>query len=373
LIVLVAMLASLTGSAAIAQARDEPLPISDVDIQTPRPPVPDRLVRTRGGKIIRVRVPHPQEGIGGDVVVRLTSAPFQAEIYSPAPPSAYPEPRYKGLQPWELAHRCGGSLIAEAWVLTAAHCVNEERLANGYRVRLGTLSILGNSGTTYRIDRIVRHADWDDTTKANDIALVHIAADVHTRPAAMKDVRPVHLQGMAVDDPVPVEAPPSARGGGVVELPRLGEPRRRVAKLADGSSFEEAQNVDVLGWGRTKPGPGGHYSVALVSVGLDLVDRETCRQDPTYAKRVTAAMICAARSGKDACTGDSGGPLMLHYDRRQGDSNLPSGDVQIGIVSWGLGCAEPGHPGVYTRVSAYIDWIRRAMATPTNMTYIQLR
>jgi secreted trypsin-like serine protease len=85
-------------------------------------------------------------------------------------------------------------------------------------------------------------------------------------------------------------------------------------------------------------------------------------------------VICAARPGKDACEGDSGGPLVLQYWRKSHDGETsPNDEVQIGVVSWGLGCAEPGHPGVYTRVSAYLDWIRRAMATPSNMLYVHLR
>jgi secreted trypsin-like serine protease len=65
-------------------------------------------------------------------------------------------------------------------------------------------------------------------------------------------------------------------------------------------------------------------------------------------------MLCAAAPGEDSCQGDSGGPLIL-----------TSGDpVLVGIVSWGDGCAEPGHPGVYVRIDRdhYLDWIKRAMA-----------
>lgn len=336
---LVAIIPAAMALSAAAPPGEQPLPIPAVPIET-LPELSPGSVR--------------QFPIGGEAV-KPAYAPYQAEIYSPAPASAYTEPQFKGLQPWELAHRCGGSLIAADWVLTAAHCVNEERLANRYRIRLGTNDLAGDGGTTFAIDRIVRHADWGKSTNFNDIALVHIARDPKAAPLDPIFVRPVRLQGGKAGDPVPFES---------------GSLRER--RLANGRLYRETQQVQVLGWGRTQPGEQGRYSLLLISVDLDLVDRATCGRDAFYASRVDARTICAARRGKDACEGDSGGPLMLRAMR--GEENAPRLDeVQIGIVSWGLGCAEEGHPGVYTRVSAYLDWIRRAMATPANMPYLHLR
>jgi secreted trypsin-like serine protease len=338
-------LAVLLAAAIILANRppgDDPLPVSSVPIET--------LPEVRPGTV-------RQFPIGGEAV-KAAYAPYQAEIYSPAPASDYTEPRFKGLQPWELAHRCGGSLIAEDWVLTAAHCVNEMRLANHYRVRLGANDLAGAGGTSYAIDRIIRHADWDPSTNFNDIALIHLAADAKTIKVDPIFVRPVRLQGMSKGNPVPF-------AGGTGPL--------REHRLANGKLYRETQQIEVLGWGRTQPGPDGRYSMLLVAVDLDLVDQATCRRDRFYASRVDARVICAARSGKDACEGDSGGPLMLRVSRGEEDSEARFEEVQIGIVSWGLGCAEEGHPGVYTRVSAYLDWIRRAMAAPANMPYLHLR
>ncbi|KAL7455814.1 hypothetical protein ACHAWC_007335 [Mediolabrus comicus] len=64
-------------------------------------------------------------------------------------------------------------------------------------------------------------------------------------------------------------------------------------------------------------------------------------------------MMCAARDGTDTCQGDSGGPLMI----ANGDGPAMDPPIQVGIVSFGIGCANPDYPGVYTRVSSYIDWI----------------
>ena len=82
----------------------------------------------------------------------------------------------------------------------------------------------------------------------------------------------------------------------------------------------------------------------MQKVSVPFVSEKTCKQ--AYgSSSITAGMICAGRKGKDSCQGDSGGPMVC------------ADGHQVGVVSWGYGCAEEGYPGVYTRVAHYHDWI----------------
>ena len=116
-------------------------------------------------------------------------------------------------------------------------------------------------------------------------------------------------------------------------------------------------------------------SPILQKVEVPYVPQDVCAQDYGDANAITDRMICAGEKGKDSCQGDSGGP-MIHlkseservkktrnfilfqkYLNKQINAFLFFFQDLVGIVSWGIGCAEEGYPGVYTRVSSVAEWI----------------
>ena len=120
------------------------------------------------------------------------------------------------------------------------------------------------------------------------------------------------------------------------------------------TTFQDGQRFSVIGFGDTVA------SVSVTSLSLDLLETEVeyvnqtrCQQLYLYGT-IDDNMMCAAKTNKDACTGDSGGPLIL-----KGDS--PENDEVVGTVSWGRGCAIEDYPGVYARMSYFFDWIQAAI------------
>lgn len=237
--------------------------------------------------------------------------PWQVEIYSNF--TNWTEEELKQRDPWDLAHRCGGTLIAPGWVLTAAHCINQDKVDKGYRVRLGANFLDTGEGVTFRIDRMVRHADYNGPRHLYDIALVHYAADEQTDDGDAAPYAPIALY--------------------------------------DGPPLGPGVKVYATGWGQMEEGKNKGFQEELTQVDLTVVD---CAALPQYRGKTDANMLCASAPDEDTCTGDSGGPLVREEQQ----------PVLVGIVSWGLGCYRQGSAGVYVRIDQehFRDWIDRAMA-----------
>jgi trypsin len=200
------------------------------------------------------------------------------------------------------SHSCGAAIYNARTLITAAHCVGGS--PGNYSIRVGSLThALG--GWVYNIANVKPHPSYNPSTDDNDIAVI-----ITSQPIMFNTtVKPIGL-APAGSDPA----------GGTMST--------------------------AIGWGVTSV--QGLLSPSLLEVDVPIVARSTC-QSAYGPGWVSTNMICAAAPGKDACQGDSGGPLMIKG---------PDGVYQLhGLTSWGVGCAFPNYPGVYTRVSNYIAWI----------------
>ncbi|XP_006868192.1 PREDICTED: kallikrein-14 [Chrysochloris asiatica] len=219
-------------------------------------------------------------------------------------------PCIQNSQPWQAAllagpwssFLCGGAMLSDHWVITAAHCARPI-----LRVALGKNNLKRWEATqqVLRVARQVVHPRYNSRTHDNDLMLLRLE-----KPARL---------GRAVK---PIQVAQSCANPGT--------------------------SCRVSGWGTTTS-PIARYPNSLQCVNINISSEQECQK--AYSGAITPGMICAGvpQGGKDSCQGDSGGPLVCR------------GQLQ-GLVSWGMErCALPGYPGIYTNLCRYRNWIQETM------------
>lgn len=214
--------------------------------------------------------------------------------------------------PWQVSlrrfggHFCGGTIISDSWIVTAAHCV--ENGVSGVTIVAGTSTARG-TGQSRNIAGGAIAPGYQRPEFGKDFALLQLD-------------RPLQLDGV----------------------------RARAARFvteSEANFFAPGVNARVTGWGALSSGGGSPNQ--LQSVNIPIVSLASAER--VYG-RLTNDQLAAGtqQGGRDSCQGDSGGPLVV---------TGPDGESWLaGVVSWGSGCGSPGVPGMYARVASFEDFIR---------------
>ncbi|KAG1696668.1 Proclotting enzyme [Nymphon striatum] len=222
----------------------------------------------------------------------------------------------------QKTYLCGGTIINDRYIVSAAHCFKKSAssriVPERYVIRLAEHDITDdNNGQEYDVEEIIVHSEYKPPVAYNDIALLKVKRKI----TDSSKVQPICL-------PIGPEK----------------------------SQNLEKKRVTVIGWGTTAY--AGADSPKLREASIPVASNNHCNESymriralTNYPQGINSNMICAGKitGGKDACQGDSGGPLMLLDQSHKW--------TLVGVVSGGYQCARPGFPGVYTRVTEYLNWI----------------
>ncbi|XP_047540257.1 trypsin 5G1-like [Vanessa atalanta] len=242
--------------------------------------------------IVIVLLISPIESRDGSVKTQTENRFVQPLVHGGTKTIIYKAPYMALLFDVKIGFFCGATIVRRRFLLTAAHCYNPY---SKYYVKVGTDTIDG--GYRYDIDKIVIHPDFDETINNNDIAVIKLKTELTFN----KRVRPIKMAPNYI-------------------------------------KFKSGVMMTTMGFGATEDQSESHD---LLRVDVPYVSYNDCK---SMIRFITNRMICAGGvRGQDACSGDSGGPLIY-------------GDMIVGVVSSGIGCGEE-LPGVYASIPALRDFI----------------
>ncbi|CAF3648120.1 unnamed protein product [Rotaria sp. Silwood1] len=226
------------------------------------------------------------------------------------------------------SHFCGGSIITDSHILTAAHCTVKLSSPASILVYVGSI-YLSAKVQVRGVSKIYVHPNYSSVNYVNDISILKLSSTLNLDQT---DVDLVCLPNVSSSVLATTEYPPV--------------------------------NTDLvaIGWGYTSEGSG------VVSSILQQVTIKSIAANSIYCGNVnigdSSKQFCAGivpSGGKDTCQGDSGGPLLMFTSNNVWE--------QVGITSSGIGCARVALPGIYTRVAAYQSWINDTINNANNLSF----
>ncbi|XP_044745027.1 serine proteinase stubble isoform X2 [Coccinella septempunctata] len=276
----------------------------------------------------------PSFGTSTTIQNEVTSSMNMSDFTSVCGRRMYPEARIVGGEkapfgkwPWQISlrqwrtstflHKCGAALLNENWAITAAHCVDNVPPSD-LLLRLGEHDLSTESEPYLhqerRVQIVASHPQFDPRTFEYDLALLRFYEPVTFQP----NIIPVCV-------------------------PQTDE------------NFV-GRTAYVTGWGRLYE--DGPLPSVLQEVSVPVINNSVCEsmyRSAGYIEHIPHIFICAGwrRGGFDSCEGDSGGPMVIQREDKR--------FLLAGVISWGIGCAEPNQPGVYTRISEFRDWINQIL------------